>query len=268
MKIAKITFKFLLTTLLISFYACDNEALDSGLSQGNGDGEAGGESTGDYWPMAVNNNWIYDYSLDGVQQEDYNMTIDALSTFEGNQAYLYSQFMPTVSGTDGTELESFDIDFYTRKNGGDYIVGVGDLTADFLGLFQLSQTGYSFIILKDYLNVGETWTKNVQTTTTFTSSDPNFPDLPSVTTDLVLNFEIVAKDLTVDVNGTSYSPVIKVKYALDSSSADAPDQTIQADTFYYFAKDVGIIKIEGTQYDSGDNITSNSLQELSSYTLN
>ena len=147
MKIAKITFKFLLTTLLISFYACDNEALDNGLSQGNGDGEAGGESTGDYWPMAVNNNWIYDYSLDGVQQEDYNMTIDALITFEGNQAYLYSQFMPTVSGTDGTELESFDIDFYTRKNGGDYIVGVGDLTADFLGLFQLSQTGYSLSLI-------------------------------------------------------------------------------------------------------------------------
>ena len=277
MKKTNLVFALLLTFNLMVFQSCENEPVGSGLTSlnddggsggGNGDGigDPGGDSTGDYWPMAESNNWTYSYYLDDVPQEDYSMTIDQLTTYQNNPVYLYSQFMPTATSTDGTEFGDFGIDFYTRKNGGDYIVTVGDLTADFLGIYQLSQTGYSFIILKDYLNVGDTWSSTAEAITTFTSNDPNIPDIPAVSQNLSLDFEIVAKDLTVSVNGQDYSPVIKVRYGLDSVMPSDPSQSIQSETFYYFAKDVGIIKIEGTQLDAADNIASSTLQELNSYT--
>ena len=276
MKTTKLFFAFLLTISVVTFQSCDNEPIDSDLTSndgngnGNGDGigDPGGESTGDYWPMAANNSWTYDYYVDGVAEEDYTMEIDQLTTYQGNQAYLYSQYIPDGTSTDGTEFGDVSVDIYTRKNGGDYIVTVGELNADFLGIYQLSQTGYSFIILKDYFNVGDTWTSTAETITSFTSNDPNIPDIPEVSQDLVLNFEIVGKDLTVNVNGQDYSPVIKVRYNLDSQTPSDPSQTLEAETFYYFAKDVGIVKIEGTQNDVADNITSTTLQELNAYTIN
>ena len=273
----KVSLLFLIVAF--TFSACENEPIDGDFTlttndpfipdNNNGGGDPGGDSTGDYWPLAVNNEWNYKYFIDGAAQDDYAMNIVSNVTYQGESVFKFDQYLPTATGSDGTQFDGIEIDTYSRKNGGDYYVIVGDLNASYLdGAFELSQTGYSLLILKDYVATGTVWTQNAQTVTTFTSNDPTFPDLPTITNNLVNTIEIVAKGISVSVNGTTYNDVIKVKYNQETSTPAAPDQTTSSQFFYYFAKDVGLVKAEGTSSDNADNIVSTTLQELDTYTLN
>ena len=277
MKKFKLASVFVLSILFTTFYSCDNEPLDSEFLSDSEEGifnpdiieEPGGDSTGDYWPLAVNNEWTYNYYVDDVAQEDYDMSIGSIEVYQGESVFRFNQYLPSATGTDGTQFDGFDIDTYVRKNGGDYIITVGDLSASYLdGAFELSQTGYSLIILKDYVTVGTSWTSNVQTVTSFVSNDEIFPDLPSITNNITNTLEVVEKDISVTVNGNTYADVIKVKYEQETYTAAAPDQTTNSLYYYYFAKDVGLIKAEGSISDNADNITSNVLQELDTFVLN
>lgn len=280
MKAYKYTSILIFAVFSITFTACENEPIDSGFFSedgaliidaggDNGTGTSGGNSTGDYWPLAVNNAWSYNHYIDGVAQENYTMDIISNEIYQGESSYKFGQYLPSVTGSDGTELGDFQIDNYVRKNGGDYIVTVADLNASYLdGLFNLTQTGYSLLILKDYVAVGTTWTQNAQTVTTFVSNDPLFPDLPSITNNISNSLEIVEKGISVSVNGTTYSDVIKVKLLQETVAPAAPDQTTSSLLYYYFAKDVGLVKTEGSSSDNADNVTLTTLQELYSYTLN
>ncbi|WP_417237009.1 hypothetical protein [Bizionia paragorgiae] len=269
-----------LSVLLMTTFSCENEPLDpdynfeidseiDGNTTGDGSGPPGGPSTGDYWPMAVNNVWTYDYTVDSEVQDPYEMKIDANVNYQGNSVFRYLQFMPTTTATDGTEFEGVDLTTYSRKNGGDYIMTIGDLQADYLGgMFTLNQNGYSIIVLKDYEEVGATWVSTAQTTTSFTALDPTLPELPEVITNLEYNFEIAEKGVSVEVNGVTYNDVIKVEMLLNSYSPEFPSQVITAESELYYALDVGIIKSVSITNDEADGVESVSVLELNTYSLN
>jgi len=280
MKKLKLLSFLTLSVLLMTTLSCENEPLDPDYNfdadgavdfgaNNDGSGPPGGESTGDYWPMAVNNVWNYDYVVDDVAQEDFVMEIDANVNYQGNSVFRYLQFMPNGTATDGTEFEGLDLSTYSRKNGGDYVMTVGDLQLDLGGgMLSLSQTGYSVIMLKDYLNAGATWTSSAQTVTSYTSQDPNIPTLPDVIMNLDYDFTILEKGISVEVNGVTYNDVIKVGSTLSSFSPEFPNQIITADSEYYFALDVGLVKSVTYTNDQADGVESTSVMEINDYTLN
>ena len=122
--------------------------------------------------------------------------------------------------------------------------------------------------MKDYLDVGTTWNYDFDVVTSYEPLQTGGTSLPDLTSNYEIDLEIVEKDASLVVNGTTYSPVIKVKFLQRVSVVGFPNSNSRADYFYYFAKDVGIVKVEGTLYDGDDNITSNVLQELKSYVIN
>lgn len=256
--------------LLIFIFSCDVEPIDSALSGqiGNGNGNGNGNqptqpSTGDYWPMAVGNKWTYGVVTDNQVQPDSQMEIGEYVNYDGNQQYLYTQFVTNTTATDGTMLDDISIDIYSRKNGGNYIITFADWNFESAGV-QVSQTGYSYVMLKDYLGIGGTWTENVSSTTTFSVADGSFPDT-TTQVNTTMTFEILNKDFTMTVNGEEFGPVIELKMEMVSNSAG---QTIESEFIYYFAKDVGVIKLTSTTNDISDNVVTNSTQEIKTYNLN
>lgn len=269
---------------IFTIFACDNEPIDNDFNSGNvgggsntgggnpggGDtgGDPGGSSTGDYWPMAMGNVWDYNNTEDGIAQEDSDMTINATETIDGNLFYKYNSFVGDATATDGTDFVGVDISMYSRKNGGDYHVRLGDLTADLLGIYQIEQEGYEYIILKDYLDVGQTWTQDFTIETSYTVLLPGTPDLPVTVSDYSLQFEILGKDLTVEVNGVTYTSVIKVMQILSTEVQGTPGSSTESELEIYFAKDIGIIKADTSSFDEDSGVSSTTVQELISYSLN
>lgn len=269
--------------LLLIFFSlialnCENEPLDAGVEEAiitnnptnpndpTNPIPGGGNSTGDYWPMAAGNKWIYSNTIDGVAQEDYTMEIAGLENYQGNPNYLYDQFFSATQGTDGTQLEDLSVPTYSRKDNGDYYISVAEFTAEVSGLFEISQTGFGYIILKDYLPVGSTWSQDYSTTTTTTVLVQGSPAIPPTTLNNEVDIEIMEKDATVEVNGTSYDSVIKVRFLMSTTTPGfATASTI--DYIYSFAKDVGIVKIEGTVNDVDSGIVTVILYELNSFEL-
>lgn len=231
----------LITTALIlicsiSFVSCDNEPIDSAIDltdlnddgSGNGNGNGNGNSTGDYWPTALNNQWTY--KRDGVLQAPSKMI--SINAINGNTYYTFDSFMAqsgqaTISPT--TRV---------RKNSGDYYYKLDDFNITLGGGLTGVQTGFEMIILKDYLNVGQTWTGNYSQTTTY-----NNPIIPTISQNVSFVGTILEKDITITVNGETFPNVIKMRLVQDydyPASSGLPDITVTNE--YWFAKDVGIVK--------------------------
>jgi len=259
--------------ILLSAFTCDNEPLEGDFDNTNGGnnnviGDPGGETTGDYWPMAIGNIWTYSVVEDGVTQDNSIMDIVQTETISNNLYYQYDTFFGDVTATDGTGFEGLSVNVYSRKNGGDYVIKVGELTADLLGLYQITQEGYEYIILKDYLDIGGTWSHTMSVETSFEVSIPGGEALPTTVSNYDMQFEILDKDLTIEVQGETYDSVIKVRQIFNVTVQGDPSAGSQSNYIYYFAKDVGVVKVDGTINDLDDGITSNSVQELISYSLN
>ena len=129
----------------------------------------GGVASGDYWPRAVQNQWIF--SIDNVNEQPWK--INGTELINGNTYYT---FLPI----DGKPLRKI------RKSAiGDYFDRYEDYTGDDLTIV----TGNETIILKDYLPVNGTWTDTYTETTTTVG-------MPSVD----LNVQIVS---TITQRGTA-----------------------------------------------------------------
>ncbi|MEO8515191.1 MAG: hypothetical protein ABI426_00525 [Flavobacterium sp.] len=206
----------------------------------NTGGGGGGQSTGDYWPTAINNQWIF--SVNGTNQAPMKMV--SLDNIGGNNYYTFN----AQSGGGATQVTRL------RKSNGDYYIKSEDVViAPQPGIPGSTSTGTERILLKDYLDVGGTWTYNYVQTTTYT--DPQYPVIS-------MNFNIVStiveKNTTLNVNGQNYTNVIKVRVVQNVTNNG---QTSVATSYYHFSKNVGPIKIT-TEYNG---TTSN--QDLASYNL-
>ncbi|WP_242205260.1 hypothetical protein [Aestuariivivens insulae] len=233
-------------------------------------GDCGEEpsASGDYWPMNVENSWTYNQKIDGVSQPESTMKIGGVEDYLGVSRYYYSNFIGAAQGTDGTGLENINVKYYTHKHNGDYHIAISEMTLEIPQTYKVTQSAYDYIILRDYLDVGGKWSTSFDVVTSYAPIADGVPNLPDVKSNYNIDCEILDKNISVESNGVTFSNVIKLGFKQVTSIEGLPASTATVDYVYYFAKDVGVVKVEGTVYDADDNITSNVLQELKVYTVN
>jgi len=233
---------YLLAIFIVFTTSCsdDVEPIDPAIQiptnggGGNNDGggnNGGGVSTGDYWPMALNNQWVFSQS--GVDQPP--MKIIGTEQFNGKTYYSYDNLFGV--STAGDEFEGI---IATRKENGVYYYLVEVNIPSVGGNPAISVSPLEIIVLKDFLNVNETWTQTLTQTTTITG-------LPPIVTDINITGKVLERDSTLQVGSTTFENVIKVEVIQNTQG--------QVNTnYYWFAKDVGVIKyqniIQGTDTTS------------------
>ncbi len=258
MKIKFILVAFALCTSFLSLTSCDVEPIDSSISlpdpgDGDGDGDgngngngSGGVSSGDYWPAALNNSWTFDRN-----GEEFEMKMISINSISGQTYY-------TFNPQTGTSVGGITADAVTRlrKSGGNYYMKIDDFTtAATGGMPSATTTGSETLILKDNVDIGETWTQTYIQSTTY-----DVPGIPAIEMNFTVDGEILDKNATVTVDGETYTDVIKSRYVQTYSIMGIPAGSTT--TTYWFAKDIGPVKTE----TSGSGMTS--VSELMSYTLN
>ena len=251
MKNIKILAGIFLILTAFTFTSCDVEPIDSAIVLDDTPDPigGGGTSTGDYWPAALNNQWVY--KQNGVEQTPSK--IISINSISGNTYYTFDNvFGSSSSGTTAAAVSRL------RKSGGTYYVKVEDITIDLGGGMTGQQTGFEAIILKDNLSVGQTWNGSYSQTTTY-----NIAGVPPISTTTNYTGTITETGSSVTVNGTTFNNVIR--YRLHQSTSLAGTPSSELDTDYWFAKDVGPIKY--ITYNTGTT-TPQYTTELSTYQLN
>ena len=217
------TIKSILTLFVLSLafttVSCDNEPVDPALDLSAG---GGGSSSGDYWPTAINNEWIME--RDGVALDP--IKIIGTGSFGGQTYYKFAPQSGSGSTTSGSATT------WLNKSNGVYKLKTDDININAGGLTG-TQTGYEFIILKDNIAVGQSWNGSYTQTTTDTG-------IPSITLTINYSGTILAKNVSATVDGETYNDVIKVSFVQNTTMPGAPPTTINSE--YWFAKDVGVIK--------------------------
>lgn len=228
---------FVIFFIAISLISCETEPLDSEIdlsdftsdtnpnnNGSSGNNNSGGVSTGDYWPTAINNEWTF--SQNGVVQNP--MKIISTSTINGSTYYDFD----TVFGQSNAGSTA-NVALRLKKNSGDYYLKTDDFSTT-AGTLTFTTTGYEFIILKDYLEVNETWNGTFSQTSTY-----NDPIIPSITFNTTYVGTILEKGISITVAGETFDNVIKFKMV---QNANIMGQITVSETTYWFAKDVGPIK--------------------------
>lgn len=242
-KIKNLLSIFVIITSL-AFVSCENEPLDPSLlgsassnnsggggngSGGGGNGSGGGgNSTGDYWPSAVNNSWSF--SNDGAASQMMKMI--STSNIGGATYYNFDNVFgqgATVSGTAAMRL---------RKNSGDYFIKIEGTSLDIGGGMSATQTAFEFLVLKDYLSVGQTWNGSYTQSTSYTGGGIS---IPAATTTSNYTGTILGTGLTEIVDGETFTNVIKLKVSQVITITGMPGTT-NVETTYWFSKNVGPIK--------------------------
>lgn len=204
-----------------------------------------GTSTGDYWPAAINNSWTF--KDEGVLQPP--IKIVSTDVIGGNSYSTFNQAFGSAGDMAGNATTRM------RKSGGSYYYKIEDIVVGGQGSpITINMTGFETIILKDNIGVGESWNGSYSQTVTY--SDPLFP---TVTTNTTYVSTIMGKDLTMEIQGETFTNIIKVKM-VQTSNFEGTDTVTT--TYYYFAKDVGPVKYT---FDEDGEITD---AELVTYTLN
>lgn len=218
----------------------DPALLNGGTGNENGGGTGGGgTTTADYWPMAVNNQWTF--VMDGDLQEP--MKIISTQQINGLNYYKYNNlFGESLSGGD------FIATFWTRKSNGNYYVMQEATIPAAGGLPSITVSPLEIIILKDNLEVNQTWTQNMTQTTTIQG-------FPPIETAVNVEAKILEKNVSVTINGIAYTNVIKVELIQNTQGTTNTN-------YYWFAKDIGPVKIQ-TIYEGAEDI-----KELSTYIVN
>lgn len=222
----------------------------------------------DYWPMAIGNKWTFSQEFNNIKQEESFMEIIGLENYRGASSFYYDNFVGLGQRADGKSFENLSVKYYTKKNNGNYQLAISELTAEQAGLYNITQSSYDYIILKDYLSVGGTWVADFDVVTSYEALDNATSDIPDIITKYKIDFVILDKITTLTVGSNKFSNVIKLGFKQVATIDGSPAFTSTVDYIYYFAKDVGIVKVEGSILNADGNITSSVLQELVSYNIN
>lgn len=225
-------FKLFTFMILLAFIsACDSEETPP---TGNN------ASTGDYYPTAVNNEWTYSSG-----SSSYTSSLIAAETINNQLYYRFDNYSGVTAS--GTAVET---DYWIRKDQGDYILRL-DLDGN-NGAYQVSMVNpVEIVLLQDYAQVGESWTSTANFEYTYTPLNSLYPNIPNVVSNTEYRYTMLQRDLTVTVQGVTYTEVLEVESVTSVPGATPVELTI------YYAKDVGVIKTVA----AGGN------QELTNYTL-
>ncbi len=232
-----IIFKSLIVLFsIISFVSCETEPLDSELdlsafqnaldpnnpNNPNNNNNPPGTSTGDYWPRAVNNQWVFQ------QTGTSNLTYKMVGTDMFNNQTYYRFDPVTVSGGSATANGAVS---WLNKTGANYSIKYDDISIGVPG-FTGTITGFEVLLLKDDLAVNETWTGSYTQTTTYSG-------VPPINQTTNYTGTILARDVTETVNGETFTNVLKSKLVQITNIQGSSTTTT---TEYWFSKDIGPIK--------------------------
>lgn len=221
-----------LLALLMSsslFISCSNDSDNEDTAEA---------STGDYWPTAVNNQWVMDQN--GTES---TMKIVSSEKVNDDTYFKFNQFSLAQDGGEGSATAAI------KKVKGDYYIKIADVIYNANGITGKT-TGYEFIFFKDYLEVNKTWTGSYTQETSF-----DFPGVPVIKLNVNYTGTILEKGATATVNSVSYKDVIKFKFLMETKMEGQTASSVTVE--YWVAKDVGIIKMT-----SGSTVS-----ELVSYSL-
>lgn len=219
----KIYFLVLCTLFLSLFLTSCNS--DEELEESNG------VTTGNYWPMAVNNQWTYKYN--GVLSTPSKIT--GTDNFGG---VTYYQFQ---------EANAYNLQTWIAKKGASYFIKIGALNYVENGV-TIKMDSYEYPVLKDDVPVTSAWTGTLKVNVTGTSGGNTVP----MTANIKYTGIITEKDATVVVNGVSYPNVIKLTLKQEVS---LQNQITIAESIYWYAKNVGPIYSKTIS----DNVTTESV---------
>ncbi len=225
----KIIFALMLVTSL-SFVSCGGE---------DDTPESTGVSTGNYWPMALNNTW--NFNGNGM---DSQMKIVSTKQISGKT---YFEIEDNVN----TE---YDIKSYILKDGAVYFMRSDKTTIEESGVM-ITIDGYEIPFFKDNLVTDDVWEGNVSTNVKYVANGQ--------TTNTSANIKykglILATDATETYGDVTYTDVIKMRMRLELTILG---QTSDILVEYDFAKDVGPIRT----YEVGNGMSIN--RRLTSFIVN
>lgn len=239
------TFLLLLIAVSIPFFtSCttDVEPLDPALigdNSGENPGPNPGPPSGDYWPMAINNTW--NYQNNGTNEPP--MKITSAPQIGGKTYYKYTNFI----GTSTVQQLAFNGNVWSRKENNTYFIRQDATIPAQNGNPAITISPTEVQILKDNLAVNETWTHTFTQTTTIGT-------IP-VPTEVIITGKILEKDISVTINGQTFTQVIKAQVTQNT-------QGISQSNLYWFAKNIGLIKFQNDFSGTGTNY------EIVSYNLN
>lgn len=199
------------------------------------------QSTGDYYPTAINNSWTY-----GSGSSATTGGFVSTDVFSGKTYYKLNTYNGTTAS--GTNVASSN---WVYKNNGDYVLRLGVVASNPYYSAALSQP-VEVTFLKDYKAAGETWTQTVNFEYVYTPLSSAFPNVPNVTVSATYAYKIVNRDLTLTVPAGTFNNVLEVELTY----SDLITGTSYVSTSFY-AKDVGIIR----------SVSGGSSTDLSAYSL-
>ncbi len=191
------------------------------------------EPVGDYFPSALNNKWV----LKDVETHDtLTITHTGFHTIDGVE---YSKLLqggnefPLLSETD-CELVSL------KKENGVYTIKVPD---------RQGLNGYEYILLKDNVPVGATWSGSYQR---IWIPIPEFG--VAAVYNNVYKGTILEKNASITFNGKTYNNIIKVKLEFNNDT-----NTNYHGYLFWFSKGTGIVSISGLEGYGAMNLSNATL---------
>jgi hypothetical protein len=225
----KIDFKFLALVFVLAFSSCSSD--DSG--------DSNGVTTGNYFPMAVNNKWEFTNGSIATEAK-----IVGTTEFSGITYYEMND----------TSVE-LDIQNWVTKKGASYYQKVATST-QVQNNTTIVTEGYELKIFRDDLAVGKNWKGSASPKVTYSGSNGSGSFRAKI------NYEgtITAIGVSETLGSITYNNIIKIVMNTVVNS-NGQINTIQSE--YWFARDIGLIKELETS--TVDNVTKT--RYLTSYTL-
>jgi hypothetical protein len=211
----------------------------SSCSSSDDASETNGTTTGNYFPMAVNNNWKYTNGTNATEMNLIGTTI-----FNGNTYY---EFTDTDS--------DINIQAWMNKRGASYYQKSAPYT-EIQGSTSVTIAGFEIKMFQDDLQVGETWSGSTNPKVTYSGPSGS----GSTTANINYQGHITARDATVTLGAITYNNVIKMEMNMTET---VNSQTVTVSGENWFAKDIGLIY--DTTTTSNDGVTK--IRHLTSYTL-
>lgn len=213
----KLSSLFLMLFIAASFTSCSSDDDTSTVDPVE-------TSTGDYWPMALNNSWTM-LSMG----EETTMKIIGIENFGGINYYEIS---------DGTSVGDSPVKQWIAKNGATYYQKIGDIEFSLEGI-SIKMKGYEMAVLKDNLLAGGTWSNQIKANAEYVFMGE------TIKMDYTIDYKgtILEKGISVKVNEKLYDNVIKMNLTQEVN-IDGDKEVVDSD--YWYAEGVGPIKYTTT----------------------
>ena len=227
----KNNFKVLFLLVIASF------SLSSCSSDSSGD--SNGTTTGNYFPMAVNNKWDY---TDGSTATEVNLI--GTTSIGGATYYEMTDTQNPYSNQN-----------WVAKKGASYYGKTGTFTQVESGT-SITLQSYELKILKDDLAVGESWSGTANPKVNYSGA----AGTGSFNAHITYTGTITARDVSEIIGSVTYNNIIKVEL---TAVINANGQINNIAGEYWYAKDIGEIYEHETSTADGSDVT----RYLTSYEL-